>query len=368
MTETENSDGDLAPNDPSADAGPIMPGDQTEPSAPAPPSSAARQIAQLVIIPALIVLAGIGAAMLFVWVASTQESIEDQVNRMRGCGALGKGPLGFQDPRYKDCWHAAFNIANRIDQITSPRQRATLHGDLAELLAEQAASEQDESRLSAYLLMAIGRLGQDGGLPLLVRWLDSPSADGRRGALEGLMAWPDAKSPRGRRAARRALPQMTVLLADPEAEVALRAAAVLGELALPQEQQVHSALHEAMGSEGLGRRYVRWQAAVALARLGDRVGSRLVAELLLDREQLSTQPDGIVGKRAREMMRADTQDDIILSTLMVARDFTDQAVWDKIDRLAELDPSPMVKRAARQLNLERRKSTDATTSSTPPDR
>jgi len=341
-------------HDTDSDGGPPMPGDTLPAEVPPMPSPAIR-IAQQILIPALIVVLGIGAALLFVMVASGRESIEDQVSRLPGCGGADQGLWGFQDPRYKDCWRAAFNIAGRLDQIEEPRERAHLHEQVAVLLNEPSALDAKEGKLSGYLLSVVGRLGAEGGIEILARWLGAASPEGRMGAVKGLLAWPDDDRPRGERAAAEALPLVYGLLADENPDVAFLAAALVGDLALTGDQASIEALRKAMDAEGPERRYVRWQAAIGLARLGDAAGSRLVAELLLDRQELAKQADQVRQDGGRGPMRARSQDDIMLSTLMAASDFTDPVVWTKIERVAKDDPSPKVRVAARQRILERKK-------------
>ena len=335
------------------DNGPAMPPtpDHGEISGSTAPPGIGRKLAQLVVIPALIVMAGIGFAWLFIWIAAAEENLEDQVARLSGCIGRSKGPLGFQDPAYKDCWYAAYNVANRIEQIKDSPRRQKLNASLLQILA--AAAGDDEGLMQMWLLVAIGRLGQPGAMEVLINRLNAPLAVARQGAIEGLLAWPDQQRPRRLRAAQKALPQLVKILDDEEPAVAARAAAALGELATADDQNVLAALNEALGTDSPQRRYVRWNTAVALARLGNDRGSQLVAALLLDREQLDKQPDRIRDNRRPMPMEPQTQDDIILSTLMAARDMTAEVVWDKITQLAENDQSPRIKKVARQLLLKR---------------
>ena len=315
------------------------------------PTRLTTQLAQLVIIPALIVAAAIAAWMLFVWMASAEESLADQLVRLRGCGGGGRGPLGVQNPAYKDCWRAAFNIANRIGQIDDSAQRLDLHEDLVQIL--EMPGDDDASLLKTYLLVAVGRLGQPGGMSVLMRWLESPQADYRLGALKGVRLWPDRDLPRTQREARRAMPQLIRLLGDSDGDVASRAAAALGELATAADPDVQPALREALGSTRLARREVRWYAAIALARLGDERGTAIVAGTLLNREQLAREVDGITGDAAKRQMHPNTQDDIMLGALMFAADYTGDVIWDRISRLADSDPSRRVKKAALKVLLGR---------------
>jgi hypothetical protein len=192
-------------------------------------------------------------------------------------------------------------------------------------------------------------------MPVLINWLDAPSPGARHGAIKGLLAWPDQDVPRSDRAARLALPKLLGLLDDSDADVAMVATAAVGELAVVPDDAAVPALVAAMDSGDLARRYVRWNAAVALARLGDKRGDQLVAGLLLDRTELARHADSVKGEHAQATMTRQTQDQIILSTLAAARDMTGQIVWDKIKHLADNDNSAQVKAAARQLLLARQK-------------
>ena len=350
------SDSPCADDSDAAPDGMIMPGD-SEPSSTSnnkgKPRGVGRQVAQLVVIPALIVVASIAAASLFVWVASARENLEDQVIRLRGCGGSGPGPWGFQDPRYKDCWRAAFNIASQIDQIQDPQQRAELSEDLVSILNEKVTS--DEVLLLRWVLVAIGRLGQPGGLDVLMASMDTASVQVRQGAVEGLLAWSQHNRSGPQHPARRSLAKLVKALGDAEPLVAERAALALGHLATAQDAEVVAALAGALDSATSDRRYVGWNAAVALARLGDRRGAQLVADVLLDRAALSAE-SVVATDGDDDPMLAQTLEDILLRTLMAARRMTDPLIWDKIKELSQSDSSRRVRILARQLVLERDRS------------
>ena len=328
-----------------------------------------RQLAQLIVIPALIVVAGILAALLFVWMASAEQTLDSDVAALRGCQGGGKGPMGFQNPSQKDCWYAAFRLADRIDRIDDAEQRRELSDSLIEIL--DTGLPQDTGLLHKWLFVAIGRLGQEGGLAELISGMKASNDLARQGAVEGLLNWVNLQE-----IARGVLPDpsfdlLVQLLADQSPAVAELAAATLGEFAMPEHEYVVPALARVLEGEASGRRDVRWNAAVALARLGRHQprgehatqvakGSRIVAHLLLDREALALQRDGVVGDRANSPMAAGTQDYVILSTLLVAKDYTDDAIWDKIERLASEDQSRRVQTAARQRLLERKNRSKST--------
>ncbi len=325
-----------------------MPEDGGDSAAPPPPPSAVRQAAQLFIIPSLIVIAGMAVMMLFVWITSHERSIEDEVAALRGCAGTGRGPMGLQDPRYKDCWYAAYNLAGRIDQIAEDEQRRELGRDLVAILKQDVSDA--EGLLPYWLLVAIGRLGADGGEGILGRKLRAEGPMTRQGALEGFLWWPDQSAPRRERTARLAVEPALLLLTDTSPEVVQRAAMLLGEVGLAEEDAgLTEQLAGVLERGGVQWRYARWAAAIALGRLGDARGARLVAEVLLNREALAQMSEGTRDAMSTVTMPPATQDEIILGALKAAEDMTDPAVVTKIRSLAKDDPSPRVMKQARDL-------------------
>lgn len=338
---------------------PAMPEDGGEPADPPSPPSAVRQAAQLFIIPSLIVIAGMAAAMLFVWITTHERTIRDEVAALRGCSGTGRGPLGLQDPRYKDCWYAAYNLAGRIGQIEDQEQRATLSDELILILKQDVADA--EGLLPYWLLVVIGRLGVAGAEAALLEKLYSEGPMTRQGALEGFLWWPDQEAARSDRTARRAVSAALDMLNDDPPEVVQRAAMLLGEVGLvEQDPGMQDRLAQVLERGGIQWRYARWSAAIALGRLGDARGSGIVAAVLLNREALARLSEGTRDAMATVSMPRATQDEIILGALNAAEDMTDPAVLTKIRALAEADPSPRVMKQARDLLHRLQPAIDAT--------
>jgi len=329
------------------DDGPAMPEDVVAAVEATSKPSVRRQAAQLFIIPSLIVIAGMAAAMLFVWVTTHERTVRDEVALLRGCSGTGRGPMGLQDPRYKDCWYAAYNLTGRIEQLEDPAQRAELGRDLIQIVEQDVADT--EGLLPYWLLVAIGRLGTDGGGAVLLGKLHADGAMTRQGALEGFLWWPDQKVERVARLARLALGSAMTLLEDDAPEVVQRSAMLLGEVGLAEDPELADRLAQVLQRDGINWRYARWAAAIALARLGDPRGSNLVATVLLSRKALAQLSQGTRDELATVTMPAPTQDEIILGALQVAEDMTDPAVMTKIRSLAAGDPSLRVKKQARDL-------------------
>lgn len=310
-----------------------------------PPPSVGRQVAQLIVIPALIVIICVGLSVMFGLIAGADADIDAYLARLRQSGGSGRMAMNLQDPRYKDRSLAAYNIATLIPKIDDPAERKRISNELTDILENHIGSE--EELINVYLLLAIGQLGQDGGLDVLIDHMDDKSPKARQGAVGGVMNWPD------RTAARQAMPGLIRALQDPDPLVATQSAAALGAIAPRGDEQTIAALQEALQRVGSDMREAKWNAAVALARHGDPRGSRIVAAILLDRDELAKLSAGTSGVDAQRNLDRGMQDRIILSTLSAAGEMTAPEIWSKIKSLAEQDPNSRVRSKASQLLLER---------------
>ena len=173
----------------------VMPGQQSTPPSGSPPSAPDKptpwglQMAQLVIIPALIVIACITLAWMFSVLAGAKDDIDTHLLKLRQSSGAGKLAMGLQDPRYKDRGLAAYNIATMIRHETDPDEKLRISTALAEILEQHVAP--DEYVLQDYLLRALGQLGQPGGLDAIMERLDAPHPRIRQGAIGGVLSWPD---------------------------------------------------------------------------------------------------------------------------------------------------------------------------------
>ncbi|MDX1682396.1 MAG: HEAT repeat domain-containing protein, partial [Phycisphaeraceae bacterium] len=324
-----------------------MPGDPAEGDEEAlpPPPSFGRQMAQLVVIPAVITIACITAAIIFGLVATQPSNLENQLLRLRQSSGAGRMAGGMQDPRYKDRSLAAANIAHQLPQIKDPERRAKLAGELTEILNENIGD--DEKELIAYLLVALGRLGQPEALETIAERADSDHTLVRQHVVRGLLALSEHQP------AESILPVLLGRLKDSAPEVRAEAAAGLGALADAGDTQVIEALQAVMTDVEVTTREVKWNAAVALARLGNEGGASFVADVLLNREVLATLPTDDGDGATNETLSRVTQDRVIASTLEAIRDVDSPPIEAALKKLAAEDPQRAIKVAARKILNER---------------
>lgn len=316
-----------------------------------PPPGFGRQMAQLVIIPAVIVIVAVGVALLFGRLASTSDSLDNHLLQLSQGSGAGKMVYDLQDPRYKDRGLAAYNIATIIPSIRDPAERRRVSDELTKILRQHV--NEDEDLLHIYLLTALGQLGQENAVPTIVSYLDASRPMVRQGAVRGLLSHPDAE------AARAGLAGLQALMADADPNVRAEAAAALGELARPGDEGVKLALMENLVGPQSEFREAQWNAAVALARLDHEAGSRFVADVLLNREVLARLPSAESGPGADRAMSNNMQDRVILSTLAAAPDMKDPAIWARIAAIADKDPNLAVRNAALEVTRQRERAEKA---------
>jgi HEAT repeat protein len=333
-----------APTSPESDAPP-------DAVTPLEPPTFGRQMAQLVVIPAVITIACIAVALLFGVIAGRAESLDDLMATLGQSSGAGKMAGGINDPRYQQRCRAAVAIAQLVEAGKVDKDKyPALSRDLVTIL--QTGLSPDEPELTSAVLSIIGPLGQPEALDAVRKRFESAQPMVRLFAVRAMLSWPD------RDVAAQSVPAMRSLLTDADPRVRAVAAAALGVLAKADDQATLDALHQAMTSTDLALRDSRWNAAVALARLGDEQGSRFVAAVLLDRKALADQPafdeapEGQQGSPAnwqQQRMSLSQQERLILATLASASDMTHPDVWTKIEQMAETDPSLAVKKRAQQL-------------------
>lgn len=321
-----------------------------------PPPTFGRQMAQLVIIPAVIAMIAIALFWLFGSIAATPDSLSDQLTRLKQSSGYGGNLIaGAQDPRYKDRCQAAFQIATLIEKIKDDKERQSLSNELVTILKERV--HEDDQELQYFMVMAIGRLAQPGGFEAVTTRAESKHVQIRIGVVGAILSWAE----RDLATARGAQPLLAKLLVDSHEQVRTLAAAAAWRVLTTEDSletsQLTGPLKEAMASVGVdpnGRNFQATvtHAAIALASMGDEQGSSHVVNVLLNREALAKQRADSTNQ-SDALMNANEQDHVIASTLHYVGKMKDERVWSKVKELAENDPSMSIRKAAVQLIKER---------------
>lgn len=313
-----------------------------------PPPSFGKQMAQLVVVPALIVAGAIIPLLLYALVGGGGSSLEDLVLRIAQDSGAGKLAFGIRDPRYQERCRAAAELANRLKTIDDDEQRAWLNDRLKDILAKRVGP--DEQELKHYLLLTLGMIGSEGGFEILQdRLQESTKPLVIAGAIGGVAVWPD------RDRARLAIPDMLAHLKSSDPRLVLQAAATLGRLAEPGDQAVIDAVRDVLDRPGGDFFHARLNAAIALAILGDDLGSQVVADRFLDRQGLEAMLKQQEAFANNPRGLATAQERVLIDTLASAQQMPNDIIWQRVKTLSENDPSVKVQKAALMLLSERKK-------------
>ena len=244
-------------------------------------------------------------------------------------------------------WPAAYELSRLMDD---PKVRADR--SLAPALVEAFdQAKDDDPRIRRYLALAIGRLDPPlpaGAIDVLSKSLDepdrAPATPGIDTWISRLTGWSDSDLGEVRistiwalgasgdpRVAERLLP----FYQSPDAGVRKMVVYALG--ALPGEAQretLRAALQDAEPD-------VRWNAAVGLARHGDRQGAGVIRQMI-DREYV----EHVVKREVRQDQDLDPIADVIISGLRAAAALKDDTLREPIALLSQQDRSMKVRQAA----------------------
>ncbi|MGD8328638.1 MAG: HEAT repeat domain-containing protein [Acidobacteriota bacterium] len=259
------------------------------------------------IFPMLLVIGAVGVFLLFGLIAHEDKTAQEYLAEVTGGG--------INEP-----WQGAFGLANLLAQDDS------LRGDpaIAQLIANALDHPNAEDpQVRTFLLLALGRVGDPDSIPLLTGYLDDPDADVR---LKTLWAIGNIGAP----AAQQSVPQLVERLTDEDAAVRGYSAYVLGTL---DDQRAVDPLEVAL-NDPVGQ--VRFNAAVALARLGSDAGMEELHRMI-DRKYLVDSGE----------LNAQQQQDAMVAAIQALTMLRAMDVRDELNDLLENDPDARVREAAR---------------------
>ena len=292
------------------------------------PAGLGRQLLQLIIVPALIVIAAAAIAYPLIQMFSVKGTIESHLVVLERASGLEQGK-----------WRALHALPGQIAAIDKDddAQRAQVHARLLDALEKGEPGKEGKVRRGVILL--IGSLQRPDGLEAIAAYADSTHVFVRRAVVEAILQWDD------RDQARRMISPLIGLAGDNDVFVKGYAAKALGRFAGPGDAPALEALRQVLRSDVHDHREASWDAAIALARLGDGEASEIVADVLLTREALAQLPADVSGEVPGQMSPGQ-QDRVILLTLAELAAVTDPRVRAKIKDLATSDPNRVVRSAA----------------------
>lgn len=276
--------------------------DETEESA-----SPLRVALGFFILPMLLVVGAVGVFLLFGLIAHEDKTVDEYLAEVTGGG--------INEP-----WQGAFGLANKLAADDDLQDDPALAGRIAVALETPNAANPDVRK---FLVLALGRVGHESSVPVLVEYLDDPSPEVRGYTLWALgnIGAPDAGS---------TAPLVAGRLKDDDPEVRGYAAYLLGVLEQPGViDPLRVALNDPTGP-------VRWNSAVALARLGSDAGLEELRRMI-DRDYLQASAD-VNDLQQREAMIAAIQ-----ALGMLGADNAEGELTD----LRDNDPDLRVREAAR---------------------
>jgi HEAT repeat protein len=263
-------------------------------------------LTQFFLIPALVVVACVGIFLFFGWLVSEERTSLDYLHDIRS-GSSGRR------------WQAAFELAkqlNNIDRAEQQEEREQLIPEMVEAFRDAA---DDDPRVRRYLALALGHLGDPRAVPVLVEALSDDDPDTRIYAIWALGSAGD----------RRAIPPLMEMAQHDDAGIRKMAVYSLGSLGAEEARPV---LQAALNDHQVD---VAWNAAIALAQLGDASGKHRILQML-DRGYLESVPDMTDEQRADAMVTA-MQGAVLLA---------DPEMLDRLREISEQDPNLKVRQAA----------------------
>jgi len=213
-------------------------------------------VAQFFLFPLIIIAFGIGIFILFGSIAFDQKSAEEYLAEVRQRDGSRR-------------WQAAFEFANvvtahRDDLQHDPALARTLEDTYRSAMPAEGVEGTEEAwRLRQYLAFSMGELGNPEFVPALIEGLWDGAPETQMATLVSLGKIGDPG----------AAPHVARLLTSEDSGVRMTAVYVLGVLENPETlRDLRVALNDSAVD-------VRWNAAMALARMDDRSGADILIQL-----------------------------------------------------------------------------------------
>jgi HEAT repeat protein len=287
---------------------------------PAEPAPEIRQstpflVLQFFIFPMAIVAVCVTVFVIFGLISSETRTPRQYLAEARAGGGI------FNIKRWQAA-HALASVLQSPKDLAAARNDPKFADDVLDLYRTTAKAEGDDVLLRRYLTLALGRLGDPRSLPDLRQTAGEDGGDPqtRIYAIWSLGAIGDAG----------AVPELVKLAHHEDAGVRKTAVHALGVFTTPDAQ---AALQQALADAAED---VRWNAALALGRRGDKSAAAVLKEMM-DRKHLDTVP-GLTDEQ---------KEDVLVEAVISAGRTPDASLRPLLESLRDHDTDVKVREAAR---------------------
>ena len=265
------------------------------------PRSSWVLVGQFFIVPVIIVALCVGIFLLFGLITHDSRTARDYLDEIKA----GRG----------NRWQAAFELSKFLT-ANGEAQDQRLARDVSALFR---SSKDDDPRIRQYLALALGRLHDPIGVPPLVESLAEANPDIQLYAAWALGELRDA----------RAVEALSKLTEGQDTNVRKMAIFSLG---LIQDPRAIPPLQTTLNDPHPD---IRWNSALALARLGDRAGLDTLHQMI-DRRYLNSLVD----------VRDEQKVDAIINAVKALALLKDSSARSQVQTLSKTDPDVKVRSAA----------------------
>ena len=215
-------------------------------------------------------------------------------------------------------WQAAFELAKQLNNMDR-EDRAEIDRLVPEMVDTFSEAERDDPRVRRYLALALGHVGDPRAVPALLEALSDDDPETRIYAIWALGSVGDE----------RAVEPLIEFVQHDDPGIRKMAVYSLGTLGAAEARPM---LQAALGDYEMD---VAWNAAMALAKLGDGSGRDRILQML-DREFLDSVADMTEEQRGEAMMNA-------MKGVVLLRD---PSFRPSLEDISEQDPNLKVRQAA----------------------
>ena len=267
-----------------------------------PRESSRTILFQFVFFPLAVVGVGVAIFLLFGVLASEDQSVPEYLSEVQSGSTHAR-------------WQAAYQLSKSLK-----RGEAAKYPDLALRVGSiYRSADDDDPRVRRYLAMVLGTLGDRRAAPVLIEGLADDDVETR---VYALWALAQLRDPRATSAASK------LLVTSDDRDIRKTAAYALGEIGHPAGRD---ALRASLNDQSPD---VRWNAAIALAKMNDSSGIGVIREMT-DRSRLAQIP-----------MREDQKENTMIAGMTAWMSLAPEEAKPALTRIAKNDPNLRVRDVA----------------------